>query len=420
MQVLLVLLIVSTLGYLIYRSYSRPRQATSDSSTKRSKRCFAFISNGLVFYRESGEEMKQLESSYVQEATDRQERSRERHSWKQGTSFGISAQGNVRDFDANHAQLSATSVAFEANGDMLYFLKDQVIGGLFRREATTGKEFRLLLKQNLRLSDLSVSREGTLIAASSQHSDGVANIVIFDRDGNKYREVTGGDTVDTAPAWIPGWPNRLLFQSSGLARDDRGYIVAQGHTSIQMLDMESGHVSPIIENPRFDYIKPRVCPAGNLHFIRRPYEAPRYGIAALITDTMLFPFRLLRAVFHFLNFFSMMYSRKPLTTATGTPIQADLKNILLQGRRIDAEKASRSERPVHGVPSLVTGNWELVSRTPDGTERILATNVASYDISSDGTIIYSNGYGVFVLEHDGSTGLALDEGLITEVFAAQS
>jgi hypothetical protein len=230
--------------------------------------------------------------------------------------------------------------------------------------------------------------------------------------------VTGGDTVDTAPAWIPDSPKRLLFQSSGLARDAQGYIVAQGHASIQMLDMESGSIEPIIEDPNFDFIKPRVCPAGNLLFIRRPYEAPRYGATSFFTDTLLFPFRLLRAVFHYLNFFSLMYTRKPLTSASGPAVQADLKNILLQGRRIDAEKALRSERPVQGVPSLVPSSWELVSRTREGVERVLATNVASYDVSSDGTIVYSNGRGVFVLERDGLAGLALKDELVAEVFAA--
>jgi len=87
--------------------------------------------------------------------------------------------------------------------------------------------------------------------------------------------VTGGDTVDSAPAWIPGEPKQLLFQSSGLARNEQGYVVAQGHASIQLLDMETGTISPVLDGLRFDYLKPRVCPAGNLMFIRRPFEAPQ-------------------------------------------------------------------------------------------------------------------------------------------------
>lgn len=417
MHVLMGVLVVAVLGYLIYRAFLAPPAAAAPVPVGRSDRSFAFLSNGLIFRRERGGAVTQLHSPYVQESIDRRERSRERHAWKQGTSFGVAAGGGMRSFEPGDKPVMATAVAFDAKGDLLYFLKDDGIGGLFRHEAAAGTEFRLLLRKGLHLDDLGSSPDGATLAASSHYSDGVANIALMDGDGGNYREVTGGDTVDAAPAWIPDAPGRLLFQSSGLARDGQGYIVAQGNASIQMLDMESGSVAPILEHPGFDCLKPRVDPAGNLLFIRRPYQAPQYGTAALLMDTLLFPFRLLRAVFHYLNFFSLMYTRKPLTSANGPAVKADMKDILLQGRRIDAEKALRSERPVHGVPSLVPSSWELVSRSRDGAERVLATNVASYDIGADGVIVYSNGRGVFVLDRDGATGLAVKDELVAEVAA---
>ena len=91
-------------------------------------------------------------------------------------------------------------------------------------------------------------------------------------------------------------------------------------------------------------------------------------------DALLFSFRLLRAVFHY------------------------PKNILVQGKRIDAEKALREARAVHGVPSLVPADWQLVRRSPNGAEQVLATSVASYDIGADGAVVYTNGRGVFAIE----------------------
>ncbi|NSL55454.1 TolB family protein [Uliginosibacterium aquaticum] len=421
MHLLLGLLFLGVLAYLFHRIFLAPaavQTALQQAEAGRSERGFAFLSNGLLFLRPHGGELQQLHSPYVQEAIDRRERARDRHSWKQGTSFGISAGGNMRNFEAGDKPVLATTAAFEANGDLLYFLKDEGIGGLFRREAASGNELRVLLRQHLHLEDLSLSPDGSTLAASSRQSAGIANLALFNRDGSAFREVSGGDTVDAAPAWIPDAPRRLLFQSSGLARDENGYIVAQGNASIQMLDMDTGSVAPILENPRFDFLKPRVSPAGDLLFIRRPYELPRYGSASMFVDTLLFPFRLLRAVFHYLNFFSLMYTRKPLTSASGPAVQADLKSILLQGRRIDAEKALRSERPVQGVASLVPSSWELVSRTRAGLETVLATNVASYDLGTDGSIVYSNGRGVFVIGPDGRAGLALRDQLVAEVFAS--
>lgn len=419
MHLLVGLLALAVIGFLFYRFVLLPsRRPPATQPGPRSDRPFAFLSNGFIFYRERGAAVQQLHSAYAQEAMDRRERSREKHSWKKDTAFGIAAGGRARSFEAADKPLLATSAAFDAAGNLLYFLRDDSVGGLFRREAGSGRELRLMIKQNLHLADLALAPGGATLAATSQQSTGVAHIALMDAEGNGLREVTGGDSVDSAPAWIPDAPQRLLFQSCGLARDEQGFIVAQGPASVQLLNMESGSVSPVLENPRWDYLKPRVHASGDLLFIRRPYEAPRYNANNLVLDTLLFPFRLLRAVFHYLNFFSLMYSRKPLTSASGPQVQADLKDILLQGRRIDAQKALRTMRTVQGVPSLVPDSWELVRRDRDGNERVLATNVASYDVSADGAIVYTNGQGVFMIEPDGSAALALRDQLVGDVVAA--
>jgi hypothetical protein len=110
-----------------------------------------------------------------------------------------------------------------------------------------------------------------------------------------------------------------------------------------------------------------------------------------------------------------MYSRKPLAGAAGPKVQADIKNIVLKGRHIDAEKALRKENPINGVKSLVPRSWELVSRTSQGQETVLATNVASYDLMADGSIIYSNGRAIFMLGRGGQPSLLLKEDLIGDI-----
>lgn len=417
MHLLIGLLIAAIVIVLLFRARAASRPASAVIAGPRSDRPFAFLSNGNIFVRARGGAVEQLHSPYVQEAIDRRERARERNAWKQGTSFRIAAGGGMRDFQPADRPIIATSATYERNGNLLYFLRDETIGALFRREAESGKELRLISRTNLQLSDLAPSPDGALLAAASLQTDGVSNIALLQADGSSYREVTGGDTLDTAPAWIPGAPNRLLFQSTGLARNEGGLIAARGNACILKLDMDSGSVSPILDDAGYDFLRPRVDPVGNLLFIRRPFRTPSYGMGKMLTDTLLFPFRLLRAVFHYLNFFSLMYSRKPLTSADNPALQADIKQILLQGRVVDAEKALRTARSVQGVPSLVPDNWELVRRDPYGNERVLATNVASYDFGADGTIVYSNGQGVFVLEQEGAARVALTDQLVSEVVA---
>jgi hypothetical protein len=412
------LLILAIVGVLIYCMVVSRRPKDNVQGGAQSPRGFAFRSNGLLFVRESGEPVKQLHSAYIKEATERRERARDRHGWKQGTSFQIAAGGGARNFDAGDVPIVTTAATFASDGSLFYALRDDNVGGLFRRAADTGNEQRLLLRQQLSLNDFALSPDGTTLAASSEQSGGVAQITLINVDGSGYRPVTAGDTIDTAPAWIPSAPQKLLFQSAGLARDERGWIVARGPTSIQKLDMESSELAPILDDPKFDFLKPRVTSTGHLLFIRRPYEASHYSPQSALLDTVLFPFRLLRAVFHYLNFFSLMYTRKPLTSATGPTREADMKNMMVQGRRIDAERALRTARQVQGVPSLVPDNWQLMQRDLEGNDRVLATNVMSYDLALDGTIVYSNGQGVFVLDANGQSSVALSGQLVTEVFAA--
>src|SRR5262249_20156200 len=146
------------------------------------------------------------------------------------------------------------------------------------------------------LEDLRLHPDGNRLLCAQHARNGAANIVVMDADGGNFRELTGGDTVDTAPSWVPGQADAILFQSSGLARNQAGYVVAQGPASIQMADTNAGSLTMVLEDPRHDFLQPRVGADGFLYFIRRPYETPRYGTGNAIVDALMFPFRLLRAL----------------------------------------------------------------------------------------------------------------------------
>ena len=375
----------------------------------------AYISAGKLFCKTDHGLPKEVSSPYIQDIEDRLARSKERNSWKENTSFQIGAHGQMKNFSADGVGIQFTSALFHKDRSLLYFLKDQGIGGLFSFDLDTGVELRIVHRQHLDLADLQLDNSGQQVLCRSSGKDGASNIATMDVDGNKFRELTGGDTIDAAPSGVPDDDGAILYQSAGLARSPEGYVAAIGHMTIQKLNARSGNIETVLDSPAHDFMQPRVCAQGNLHFIRRPYETPNYSSSNILLDTLLFPFRLLRAVFHYLNFFSLMYSRTPLTGAAGPKVQADIKDIILKGRRIDAEKALRQENAINGVASLVPRTWELVSRSRQGTETVLATNVASYDLLADGSIIYSNGRAVFLLGQGGQSSLILKEDLVGDV-----
>ncbi|MDQ1919092.1 hypothetical protein [Massilia pseudoviolaceinigra] len=405
---------------LFYRVTDAPKEsaagtASAAGSANLSGIGVAYLSNGKLFYQPDGGALRQLHSPYIQEIEDRLARSNERNAWKKNTSFEVAAYGQMKQFGEDANAIRYTSAQFDEKQSILYFLSDAGIGGLFSFDLETGVETRIVHRQNLDLSDLNLNRETGKLVCTSSSKDSITNIATLDVQGNNLRELTGGDTADSAPAWCD--EDSIVYQSAGLARNKEGMIVALGHSTIQKLDLRSGKLDTVLDDPNTDFLHPRVTRTGELLFIRRPYDVPQYSSGNILLDTVLFPFRLLRAVFHYLNFFSMMYSRKPLTGASGPATQADVKAIILKGKRIDAEKALRSESMVAGVPSLVPASWQLVQRSRQGDDRVLASNVASYDITPAGQILYSNGRGVFLLGEDGRSTLVLKGDLVGDIIA---
>lgn len=424
MHIIVILVIAAVAVYFLLRnsngtpvesSQNQQKLSSPSSDASFAEQSLVFISRGKMFLKDGNRELRELQSPYIQNVLDRMERSRQRNSWKEGTAFESSFISERSNVPSDQHMLRATSAQFLPNGKILYFLSDDKVGGLFEYSFDNGEEKRLIHQQQLLLEDMSIDRFGKRLICSQQSSNGTANIALMEADGSNYREITGGDTLDSAPAWIADDPDRILFQSSGVARNDEGYIVALGPSSIQMLDLRQGELSSILEDEASDYLQPKVCLNGDLLFIRRPYEPPRYSGGNLLLDFLLFPFRLLRALFHYLNFFSLMYSRKPLTSASGPKVQADLKELLIKGKRINAENALKREKSVNGVRSLVPKSWQLIKRTKNGEEHLLATNVASYDLSSDGKIIYTNGYGVFILDPSIGSQVVFRDKLIAEL-----
>ena len=376
----------------------------------------AYLSKGKLFSNSNNNQIEEIQSTHIQNLIDRAEKKNAQHGWKQGTSWGTTPVGGVRQFESGGIDVEFMSADVLPDNKILYFLKGEGFGGLFRYDIESKEELRLAHRQNMDYRDLHYDAEREKILCTSVHSSGVSNILLMDREGDSARELTGGDTEDVSPCWLPDGDKQIVFQSMGLARSSQGYVIARGPASIQLLNTEKGEVTPVLENDRFDYVDPKVSKQGDLYFIRRPYERPQYKTSNFVVDTLMFPFRLLRAVFHYLNFFSLMYSREPLTSASSPYVEADMKEIMLKGKRINAEEALKKGHNIQGVPSLVPKSWELVRRNNNGNETVLAQSVLSYAINDDDQVIYSNGSGAFLLQNDASN-LLFKDALVTEVIA---
>lgn len=394
--------------------------AQSDGPLSQKGHRLLYISQGKLFQQNGGSTADPIQSPYGQKIIEQALRAHQKNEWKtenSGSHFGGSMLWGVDTTQADAIKVNITgATGCTADETLYYFLETDVAGGLFAVDTPSGTERRLFHKERFRAKDLDINTETRELVCAQQFPNSTSSIVLISPDGTDMRPLTEGDAVAESPSWIPGDGRRILFQSSGVARNKDGYAVGRGPASIQALDLDHQRMTTVLEDDRFDFLQPHISVDGYLYYIRRPYEMHPYRPATALLDFVLFPFRLLRAVFHYLNFFSLVYSKKPLTTASGPRVaQDDMKTILLKGKIIDADKALRQGARIMGVPSLVPASWELVRRDENDNQTVLARHTAAFDIGHDGTIVYSNGYGIFELEPHKRRGLLLRDKLIEDV-----
>ena len=201
---------------------------------------------------------------------------------------------------------------------MIYSIQTSAVTGLFALDVATAAETRLFHGNQQRVESPS-TRPGLDVVACSLRYDAVqAHIAVMRADGSALTELTDGDSVDAAPSWTPGGSRRLVYQSAGVGRDAAGRIVALAPSAIHELDVDRGEVRTLAESPTHDFLSPRVGSDGTLHYIRRPWVGhSRLGPLRLLLDLLLLPFRLLGAIFNWLNFFTVRYSGRPLINSGG-------------------------------------------------------------------------------------------------------
>jgi hypothetical protein len=364
----------------------------------------AYLAHGRLFYRNNGT-AELIESQYGQEVVKRALERQAKNEWKSsGTStsalFSRGSLWGSGDDSRTVAVKISSVVPGDGDNELLYVVSTEAVGGLFKYDIATKKETRIFHKEKLWLTDLCKQSQGNLVACGKRMVNGTSRLAVI--NGQDVSEITEGDSVDEAPSWIPGPGKKLVFQSAGVARNQNGVMMGVGHTYIQQLDLETGSINTLLENESFDFLAPRKNEQGDLFFIRRPYESPfskPYPVGKMLLDIVLFPFRLARAFFHYLNFFSIAFSKKPLTTASGPKVEGpDEKTLFLKGRMIDAQKFIEEQGKSNEAPSLVPKNWQLMRRSSDGKESVLADAVLSYDFDQAGNVIYSTGISVFRLD----------------------
>lgn len=389
------------------------------------KLTIAYLARDKLHLKVGDAPVRTIESQFGKTIMDREMRSHQRHAWKQeGQGFlsGGLLWGRPRQPDPTVMPIAITSVARGyQDREWFYTLETDRIGGLLALRNQANDELRISHRADRRLRYLSTHPTEDRLACAVMHADGRASLAVMKTDGTDFQEVTEGDSVDLAPAWRPDQPRELVYQSAGIGRDRNGYPAGQAPYSIHRLSLEGGEMECLVEDPRHDLLNPKVAANGDLYYIQRPYRSPHSSSPLrLLLDIVLFPVRLLHVIFQWLNFFSVRYTGKPLASSGDVKQQEmDMRKMMIWGNLIDARDAMRKGRKLDPeAPDLVPRSWQLIRQSPDGETEVVARGVLAYDIAPDGSIVYSNGSAIHLIDSGGARARILVDRFIEQVVAA--
>ena len=285
----------------------------------------------------------------------------------------------------------------------LYTLQLDASSGMYQRnfEEAPKPEGHIISGNDMQLG--AIASNGDDVAAVLHYPNGRSHIGLFHLPQSYCTELTDGDSAETSPSWTPD--GKLLFSTCGVALGGR---LVYSPASVIRYNPHTKSMETILEDEKYDYLSPKSDTNSNLWYIRQPYspgEEEHADFGSILLDVILFPFRLVKAIFGFLNVFSIMFGHEPLQSGGNrTDVkskQKSEKELFFEGSKIQAEKnLKENKRSGEDFPGILPHNRVLVCRQTDGTETVIAKGVLDYCLCSDG-VVYSNGSHILHCPADG-------------------
>ena len=387
------------------------------------KETLIYVAGEEIFVRD-GERRIALRSSTAEKYRTKLRAEASRKEWKtkgesamfQGT-FDPSA-----DVETRLANLSCRITdAGRWKNDILYAMNLDGAGSIFRRSGVRSAVEGIVLGDGRYCYEHFDLKGDEMVLSARLGAESHIATLTLPESGCEF--LTDGHTVDREPVFSKTEDGVIYFSSAGLPAQDGeeapsshgGGIPGmwqrmeemhapevRGPSAILRMDTLTRVIDTVLESPDTDYLHPKTGKDGSLYYVKRPY-APVQGAqrGGCLRDIFLFPVRLFRALFGFLNFFSMRYSGDPLSAGnakTKTEGQLFLDGNLIEAERALKENRKRGERN----PGIIPRNWELHRKTPDGRDELVARCVLAYEIV-EGGVVYSNGTHLILKDGEGET-----------------
>jgi hypothetical protein len=386
-------------------------------STAKPNLTIAYLAQGKIRVKTGEQPPRTVDSAYGNSIREKAVRAQQKHSWKSAGDDGSPFKAMLwgRAGGGGEIPLAITSICGgKEPGALVYSLESGSLCALLEVGQLGAEERRLWNDNRTQIRHVSISRETGDMVFSILHQNGTANIGVKMAGEGGVKELTEGDSFDTAPRWAPGEGKKIVYQSAGIGRNREGHFLALGPFSLQQLDCEAGELTTILEDRKYDFLAPQYLKDGSLLFIRRPHaQGERFSPLRVVKDVLLFPFRLIYAIFQYLNFFSAAYTGKKLTSGGAKAREMDMKQMMIWGNLVRAQMPANVDEE---SADLVPKSWQLCSQGQKGEAKVLASGVLAYDVKEDGQMVFTNGNAIFLLHPDGKKEHLLNEAMIEQVF----
>jgi hypothetical protein len=358
----------------------------------------AFIAQGALYLLADDGSLKPVESAFALKHELEAEKRRATSPWQSqpeggGLWGGFSIWGD-RGMSGVADKYLFNEVARGPGATLFYGMSSGAVAGLFAYDTETGEERRIFHKNGFQFEGLDYCPASKRFIIGRPREDGASDLELLSEIGHSEKMVTGGDSVDSHPRFSMRDTNTVVFQSSGIARNEAGIAVMRGPASINRVDLESGDMTEVIAGETFDYLLPKEDSEGVVYCIRRPYAVSTMkGAGAALLDFLLLPFRFFHALYLFFKTFSAIYGSQPKLAGGPQPdVSKEQQYVRVLDRMIDVGKARKGRRGEE--PSLVPRTWELVRIPPGGEPEVVANAVCAFDLDEEGALFVTNGFAV--------------------------
>ncbi|AYO55877.1 hypothetical protein [Acinetobacter wuhouensis] len=321
----------------------------------------------------------------------------QRKDWKtKGTGAQFMGMRSQEDeADLNH--IFPTDMILTSDQKLIYSacLQDGVSINIKSLDNLQETEGLILRKNDFVVQDMAYDESKRRLALSVNTDHYERHICILPLDANRTQYLTEGECQDSNPCFDPRDTMQLYYDSCGLGIGE--HRIAFSPKEICHLDMGTGELETIVSDPKFDFFKPKMDGLGNLYFIKRPYMRDGYTNSPVTTfkDIIFAPFKIIRAIVGWLDFFTQRYTGESLKTTSGNnPAKSQQKSeeeLFVEGNLIKSQQnLERNQKLGEKYPGTIPNSWELIKMTPSGEMTTLKKGVMSFALNGD-SIFYSNG-----------------------------